>query len=433
MNMKKSRGIGRRKEDFIVRKENSRFQKLSEIGKIITAEIDLKVLFPLVMDQTNAIMNSERSTVFLYDSDTDELWSLVATGMEETEIRIPANSGVAGWVFQNRQPQNIKDPYNDSRFNIGVDCRTGFKTDNILCVPLINNRGNCTGVLQVLNHRTRDFTESDEAFLIAISDYAAIALENAKLYDDVQQYSKRLQEQVIINESLTKVKDQLAKFVPRTVANLAESNPNLLSEGKIPMDVTILFVDICKFSSITANYNQRMVNHMVENHFSKYIRCIQKRKGEINETAGDGFMVLFKSDTLEKHVREAVLTALEISAANQQINNEFNYPWGNVYLHIGISTGEGHVGTTRMMSLIRDRMTYTASGLVTILASRIGSISEKSKVYVCPETQKRLNEYFECEFVDNFHLKNVSDDKIPVYHVKNYALPDEETDVQECF
>ena len=88
------RDIGRRKEDYTVREQNNRFHRLCEVGKTITAEIDINVLFKLVMDQTNQIMHTERSTVFLHDKETGELWSLVATGMKNKEIRMPASTSL---------------------------------------------------------------------------------------------------------------------------------------------------------------------------------------------------------------------------------------------------------------------------------------------------------------------------------------------------
>lgn len=412
-----NRQIGRRKEDYQIREQNKRFHKLCEVGKTITAEIDIKVLFPLVMSQTNTIMGTERSSVFLYDDETRELWSLVATGVEESEIRIPANTGIAGWVLQNKEPLVINDAYNDSRFNVSVDCKTGFKTENILCVPLINAEGNCTGVLQVLNNQSGEFTEADTTFLSAISDYVAIALDNAKLYESVNNYSKSLQEQLVINESLLKLKDRLVKFVPQSVASLAETNPEVLSGDKVPMEVSILFVDLNKFSYITENYDQRVVNHMVETHFSSYVKCIHRHGGEINETLGDGVMVIFKDKSMRQNACDAVRTGLDILAENRRINSEYNYPWGDVNLHIGISSGEAYVGTTRMKSPVKDRWTYTASGLVTILASRIGTISEVNRAYIGPATYELISDRFECLFLGNYALKNVSREQA-IYYVK---------------
>ncbi len=416
--------VGRRKEDVQVREQNERFHELCEVGKAITGEIDIKVLFPLVMHQTNTIMGTQRSSVFLYDEITDELWSLVATGMDEMEIRISAHKGVAGWVFMNQESLILNDPYKDPRFNVAVDCKTGFKTENLLCVPLMKSTGHCIGVLQALNKDKGEFIEVDHTFLSAISDYVAIALDNARLFNEVKKYSQNLQEQLVINESLVKLKNQLTKFVPQCVASIAETDPDRLFVEKLPMEVSVLFVDIQNFSMITEKFDQRMVNHMVENHFSNYLRCIHQHGGEINETSGDGIMVLFKSDSIQNHALEAVSTAFEIIEENKRINREYKYPWGGIDLHISICSGEAYVGITRMNSVIRERWTYTASGLVTILASRIGSLSEKSRLYIGPTTHEMVQTITDCEFLGNFKFKNVSGE-VPVYHVIKLISPDE--------
>jgi class 3 adenylate cyclase/putative methionine-R-sulfoxide reductase with GAF domain len=421
-----SRRIGWRQEDFQIRELNERFHQLFEVGKVITSEISIKVLFPLVMTHTNIIMGTQRSSVFLYEEEKDELWSLAATGIEETEIRISANKGIVGWVFKNKEALVLNDAYKDPRFNVAVDCKTGFKTENIICVPLINNEGHCIGVLQALNKNEGEFTDMDNQFLSSIASYAAISLENAKLYDAVKSYSQDLQEQIIINESLIKLKNQLSKFIPQSVVNIAEKDPDRLFVEKLPMAVSVLFIDIHSFSVITENYDQRMVNHMVENHFSNYLRCIHQHGGEINETSGDGIMVIFKSDSVEKYAFEAVSAAFEIIEENKRINREYKYPWGGIDLHMSISSGEAHVGITRIKSSIVERWTYTASGLVTILASRIGALSEKSKLYIDKNTYRMVSEITDCEFVGKYRFKNVSEE-ISAYHVIKIISP------HDCF
>ena len=80
----------------------------------------------------------------------------------------------------------------------------------------------------------------------------------------------------------------------------------------------ILFIDIQGFSGITEDYDQRLVNDMVECHFSKYLECVKRHGGEVNEVAGDGLMVIFKEGELGSHAREAVAAALEIVEENEE-------------------------------------------------------------------------------------------------------------------
>lgn len=417
-NAKSKRSFGRRKEDLLLRNKNQRYKQLHIVGQTITSEMNMDALFQLIMDQTNQIMNTERSTIFLYDEKTDELWSLVATRMEKNEIRIQADSGIAGQVFKNREQLIINDAYIDSRFNLEVDQQSGFRTKNILCVPIINREGKCIGVLEALNNHSGKFTTEDGEFLSSISNYVAIAVENSKLYEDIKSYSEKLKATIIQNENLEKVKGRLTKFVPASVARLIEQDPDKLNGEKIPMEVSILFIDIQEFSKITEGYDQRLVNDMVESHFSKYLECIHRHGGELNETSGDGLMVIFKSDSIEYHAYEAVAAGLKIVRENSRLNEQLSYPWGRIDLHMGINSGKAYVGATRMKSITGERWTYTASGLVTILAARIGALSEKTRLYIGSETHKFIQVHCDCDFIGSRKLKNVSK-AMPIYWVKN--------------
>ena len=145
------RTIGRRKDDRQLRDHIRKHNQLFQVGQIITSEINMDVLFDVIIDQTNKIMGTERGTVFLHDQKFDQLWSLVATGMRRNEIRMPADYGTAGQVFQQKTAMIKNDAYHDPRFYPDVDKRSGFRTRNILCIPLTNRQGECIGTLEALN------------------------------------------------------------------------------------------------------------------------------------------------------------------------------------------------------------------------------------------------------------------------------------------
>ena len=152
----------------------------------VTAEIDLGALLQKVMSEATRMLNAERATLFLNDEKTDELFSKVGLGLSATEIRLPNHLGIAGAVFTTRQTVNIPYAYADLRFNPSFDKKTGFFTRSILCVPVINKDGRIIGVTQVLNKRGGPFTPEDESRLKAFTAQVSIALENAKLFDDIQ-------------------------------------------------------------------------------------------------------------------------------------------------------------------------------------------------------------------------------------------------------
>jgi len=173
---------------FVERMKQFRAKEMEffDVVSDVTAEIDLGVLLQKVMSEATRMLNAERATLFLNDEKTNELFSKVGLGLEATEIRLPNHLGIAGAVFTSRQTVNIPYAYADLRFNPAFDKKTGFFTRSILCVPVINKDGKIIGVTQVLNKRSGPFTAEDESRLKAFTAHVSIALENAKLFDDVQ-------------------------------------------------------------------------------------------------------------------------------------------------------------------------------------------------------------------------------------------------------
>jgi len=151
----------------------------------LAGELNLDKLLTRLVHATSELLNADRCTLFLYDKKTKELFSRVAEELEIKEIRIPADRGIAGAVFMSRQTENIADPYSDPRFNKDVDRRTGYRTESILAMPIVNKSGDCIGVTQALNKKGGHFTAKDETRLAAFTAQITIALENAKLFEDV--------------------------------------------------------------------------------------------------------------------------------------------------------------------------------------------------------------------------------------------------------
>jgi adenylate cyclase len=157
--------------------------------------LDLDKTLQVVMDEARHLMQADRSTLFLVDRAKGELWSKVAKSDDRTmmEIRIPADRGIAGYVAATGQTLNIPNAYEDPRFDSNVDKQTGYRTRNILCMPVYNSEGLLIGVTQLINKHQGSFTSLDEEFMRAFNIQAGIALENAKLFESVlleKQYQK---------------------------------------------------------------------------------------------------------------------------------------------------------------------------------------------------------------------------------------------------
>lgn len=173
---------------FIERMQASRRKEMEfiEVVSEVTADIKLGSLLQRVMGEATRLLNAERSTLFLNDEKTNELWSEVGQGLESMQIRLPNHVGIAGAVFSSGKSINIPYAYADLRFNPAFDKKTGFFTRSILCVPIVNKNGKTIGVTQVLNKRGGPFSNEDESRLRAFTAQISIALENAKLFADVQ-------------------------------------------------------------------------------------------------------------------------------------------------------------------------------------------------------------------------------------------------------
>ncbi len=162
-----------------------RLQAMVEASKIFNSTLDLSELLGKILDVAKTLTKAERGTLFLVDEKADEIWSLIAQGMEKQEIRLPRGRGIAGHVARTGETVNIPDAYADSRFDPEVDRRTGFHTRNILTLPIRNKAGKIIATLQLLNKAAGSFTDDDTDVLLTLSGQMAMSLENAQLHHDL--------------------------------------------------------------------------------------------------------------------------------------------------------------------------------------------------------------------------------------------------------
>jgi adenylate cyclase len=152
----------------------------------LTSELDLSKMLTKVVAEAARMLQADRVTLFLNDEKKRELFSRVIMGSGVGEIRLPNTAGIAGAVFTSGQTINIPHAYADLRFDPKFDRRTGYFTRSILCAPIINKQGKTIGVTQALNKEGGPFTAEDVKRLKVFTSQLAISLENAKLFDDVQ-------------------------------------------------------------------------------------------------------------------------------------------------------------------------------------------------------------------------------------------------------
>jgi DNA-binding response OmpR family regulator len=223
----------------------------------------------------------------------------------------------------------------------------------------------------------------------------------------------RAQERI---EMLERAKDQLSKFVPVSVRKMAETDPETYGFQKVETDATVLFLDIGGYSSMCESLDDERVNFLVEKYFSEFLDEIRKGKGEINETAGDGLMIIFHDKDQESHARTTVSTAIAIYYKTLKVNAELRGKFESTVVNMGINSGKVFLGATKFEGMSASRWTFTASGLTTVLAARIAGLATEGKILLGPETVNRLQEEFMIQPFGEHRLKNISN-PVPVYRL----------------
>jgi adenylate cyclase len=160
-------------------------RRLMDVSSSITSEVRLDRLLAQIVEAVTKFVNADRSSLFLYDPDTHKLASSVAEGLGRG-ITFSADTGIAGECFQTGAAVLVNDAYGDARFNRAIDDATGYRTNTILAMPLVTRDGRKIGVMQALNRiGGGGFQRTDVSRISAFAAHAAVAIDNAKLFADV--------------------------------------------------------------------------------------------------------------------------------------------------------------------------------------------------------------------------------------------------------
>ena len=211
-------------------------------------------------------------------------------------------------------------------------------------------------------------------------------------------------------ERLQKIKRVMGYFVPRTAKNIIEKEPEekgLLD--KYIQDASILFLDIEGFSLLIEKYSQESINRTIEYYFSIFLNLIQKNGGDINETAGDGMMVIFLDSDPIQHTSNAVRAALEIQEECIKEHKDKEPDIFDIRVNIGVHTGKVYLGSTKMRGGEEERWTFTASGAVTIMAARLCQYAKDGQILLGEETARRIGQIYPLNSIGKIPLKNIKD------------------------
>lgn len=274
-------------------------------------------------------------------------------------------------------------------------------------IPVFVN-GETVAVVNVVAKPDARFINRDFHLIRDISLTVGYAIQNAK------RHWEATQEKIKISRML----DHLSSFVPQSVRSIVEEDPGQLKEDKERKNVTVLFLDLEGYTRLTTNWSETEVNEIVEKVFSRFVDPIHRSGGEINETAGDGLMIIFKNDDARSNAVHAVRAALDIaerSCESVLVGLEVLAP---IYVNIGINSGSALVGMTRFKGSLSTRMTYTATGQVTNIAARLSDLAKKGDILIGEETARLIEGLWPVFDRGKASLKGI-DEPLRVYSLRS--------------
>ena len=188
--MKKAEGKRKPLKLEKIEEKAKRLVLLSKLGRILNSTLDHQEVRRRAMEAATQLMKAEVGSLLLIDEEKQQLYFEVALGDKEEAVKtitLGMGEGIAGWVAKNGRPLIVNTPEKDPRFYKGADERTEFKTRNIMCVP-VKVKDRVIGVLEAINKKRGEKFDREDLFLfVSLADQVAIALDNARLYEELEE------------------------------------------------------------------------------------------------------------------------------------------------------------------------------------------------------------------------------------------------------
>jgi class 3 adenylate cyclase len=268
-----------------------------------------------------------------------------------------------------------------------------------------------------------EYSPDDKELLYTLLNNLSVAVKNAKSFEEIQRLNKDLEEKNTelsktlqeLKESIRKieilerVKANLCKFIPATVSRIIDKSPTGMIPELEDRDLSVLFLDIEGYTGLCERLGDSVVHDIIERHFSVFMDAIYMNNGDVNETAGDGLMVLFMHENPESNALEAVRAALAIKEQTVKISEGFTQLYRPLDVNMGINSGHALVGAAKFESVTGSRWTYTARGTLTNVAARISALGSKGTILISRETAERIKSHYCPACRGKFKLKNVSE------------------------
>jgi class 3 adenylate cyclase len=389
---------------------------LNDVSKDIYGTVESEAIIRNFLLMTMGNFGVMQGFILLLDQPANETDQFVSVGFQD-DLSQPLESGATRLLIQTSRPET-------SQKLSPLDHRLFLPPEVEFSLPFAVTP-DCPGLLGLGPKLIGEpYNENDIELLNTLANNLVIALRNARSFDQIRRLNKNLQlKNVELEKALDElrtamrkveilegIKANLSKFVPNTVSRLIEKSPNGEMPGSKEQDVSVLFLDIEAYTKICERLGDEEMNDIIEKHFSAFMDAIYANDGDVNETAGDGLMVLFMDEDKVQNALGAVRTALKIREDTIKIGQECSSLYRPLEINMGINSGSAFVGAAKFDSYTGSRWTYTARGSITNVAARIGSQAKGGKVFLSPTTAARVKDHFTLSPLGKFTLKHVSEE-----------------------
>ena len=376
-----------------------RFENLSRVAQNITSSLNIGDILEIIRDQAKeSVPHAREACLLMFDPEALNYTRPLHCAVYKNRINCQlCKRGRDTIKDALDQPLTYKCAYGDEDNPL----TPSEETEKPICelaLP-IHSDEQPLAVLDVIAKKGHSFDELDITLLKDLADLATNAIINTR------NHWRMAQEKL----NLDNILEHLRPFVPETVQKIVEKDPSAPSFEKRNIDVSILFLDVASYTKISENLTREKVNFIIEKYFSSFLDVIYAHEGDINETAGDGLMVIFQG-TEQENALNASKAALDVRKRTMEINEELEGRFDPVDVNMGINSGVASVGMTRFHGAAGIRMTFTATGSVTNLAARIASAAIEGDILIGPETAKRIKNEIPLLDRDLMSFKNVRDE-----------------------
>jgi hypothetical protein len=275
-------------------------QTIEALSRDLTVLLDLDEIAGRILTTVMNALQVTRVACYLADGHGayEAAQAVREDGKCSTHVRLELDNPVVALIIQQRRAMSRFDLEADPELTRQApEAAEAFRHLGISLALPMPFKDDIIGLLVLGEKRSGAiFTAADLELLHTLTHQSAVAMANAWAYRALEETNMALRTALRKVELLEHVKMHLGKFVPAAVRQIVEHDPTAPALDKHDQDVTVLFLDIAGYTSLSETLDKESMNYLVERYFSSFLDDIYAKRGDINETAGDGLMIIFQDD-----------------------------------------------------------------------------------------------------------------------------------------